>query len=85
MMASKLQLIDDFQRVVSAFSGQVLSEFGIACRCLTFGDSMNAPRPFVFVSKRIRAARDAAAYVIRRTNLSARRMESIKLPAPKSP
>jgi hypothetical protein len=85
MMASKLQLIDDFQRVVSAFSGHVLPEFGIACRRLTFGDSMNAPRPFVIVSKRIRAARDAAAHVIRRTNLSVRRTETIKLSAPKSP
>lgn len=85
MMVSKLQPIDDFQRVVFAFSGRVLPEFGIACRFLTFGDSMNALLPFVFVSKRIRGARDAAAHVIRRTNLSARRTGSIKPPPPKSP
>jgi len=85
MIATKLQRIDDFQRVVSAFSGRVLPAFGVACRFLTFGDSTHAPRPFVFVSKRIHAARDAAAPVIHRTNLSARRTESIKLSAPKSP
>jgi hypothetical protein len=85
MMPSKLQRRVDFQRVVYAFSGPVLPEFGIACRFLTFCDSTNALLPFVVVSKRIRAPRDAAAHVIRRTNLSARRTESIKLPAPKSP
>ena len=85
MMASKLQPIDDFQRAVSAFSGQVLPEFGIACRFLPFGDSMIALLPFFFVSKRIHAARDATAHVIRRTNLSARRPGSIKPPPPKSP
>jgi len=85
MMASKLQRRVDFQRVVSAFSGRVLPEFGIACRFLTFGDSMIALLPIFFVSKRIQAARDATAPVIRRTNLSARRPESVKLSAPKSP
>lgn len=85
MMASKLQRIDVFQRVLSAFSGRVLPEFGIAYRCLTFGDSMNALLPFFVVSKRIRAARDAAAHVIRRTYLAARRTESITPTTPKSP
>jgi hypothetical protein len=85
MMAFKLQRMVDFQRVVSAFSGRVLPEFGIACRFLTFGYSTNAPLPFFFVSTRIRDIRNAAAQVIRRTKISTRRTESINLSAPKSP
>lgn len=85
MMAFKLQRMHDFQRVVSAFSGRVLPEFGIVCRFLTFGDSTNAPLPFLFVPKRIQDIRNAAAQVLRRTKLCTRRTGSIKLSAPKSP
>jgi hypothetical protein len=85
MMATKLRRIDDFQRAVNALLGLVLPEFGIPCGFYTLWHSNRFARHFGGASSLLQCGEAAADCVIRIAKRPARRTESIKPVAPKSP